>query len=339
MVAKEGASTPSNNESSTPRGEGYLKRFQQRKPSNISAGYDNYDGRSPRSEATFDSPSYYDNESFLFAGNSIANGNVQTPSSFRPQRPQMTPRRVLHQSPKKKKPSSHPARPVTNARIPKNIRIDYTGQPVGPLKNPKAIRSPTRPPPPSGVNARKAMRSPRVDKKQKPSILANFRPLRSKDKTNPLLTKEGRDESNSRNQAKSSRNAPYRPPAINPRQVNRNTKEARVPTKLSSPMAMADAKRKAREMGQREPPQMAQSPDSENNDKYASSQKEDRYDSVYSQQSRDTYDETLGETADEELARDETFSTVDGKSISTKNYQPPDIKKIENFLKWNMQNC
>lgn len=329
MVAKD-QPTPRNNGPSTPKGASYLKRFQQQRPSNI-------DALSPQSEATFDSPSYdekqstyyenqstcYENQSYLF-GNTPANGNAQTPASYRPQRPQMTPRRVLRNSPKSPAPvpSIHGARPKASAKIPRNIRIDHTGKPVGPLKNPKAVRSSTRQPPPQGVNARKSLPSPRKQTKkaaQKQSMLANFKKKGSKDKATPLLSNETRDESNSRKQGKTSRNGPYRPPGINTRQNTSETKEVRVPTQLSSPMAVANAKKKARAMGRREPPQMAQSMDSDiNNDKYASSQKEDRYDSVYdSQESRGTFDETIGDTIDEELAPDETYS-MDGKSLVTK---------------------
>ncbi len=317
MVAKE-KPTPRNNGPSTPRGGSYLKRFQQQRPSNI-------DAVSPRSEATFDSPSYYENQSYLF-GNTPANGNAQTPSSYRPQRPKITPRRVLRKSDGSPAPipSIHGARPTVGAKIPKNIRIDHTGKPDGPLKNPKAIRLPT-PPPPTGVDARKPFRSPRKQTKktsQKSSALANFKKMRSKDKAMPLLSNERRDESNSRNHARTSRNGPYRPPGTNAREINRQAEEMSVPTKVTSPMAVAEAKKKARAMGRREPPQMAQSMDSDhNNDKYASSQKEDRYDSVYSPESRDTFDDTIvdtiGDTIDEELAPDETYS-MDEKSKFTK---------------------
>ncbi len=329
MVAKEKL-IPHTSASSSRPGGNYLKRFQNQRPSTREGDYNGYRG-SQMSPGSPRSPSGRSE------GTSYAESRSDD-SEYMPKRPQMTPRRVLHKGKKAPESPKDSSRRSNIIKGPRSMEPDdYTEISELAVKIPRAQRSP-RKTPASPRRTKPTTKEQRVEKTSKKVAkpAKSNRTTREKAKAKPLLPGERREKVPTKGAPKSARTA-YKPPPVDVIGIQRQPRTKKVPPPMSpTPLAIADAKRKARnETGRRSTIDDSHSIDSGSlrRDKYsleedsstsrhrdpmeqnrnfglsATEQSESAYDSAYAESAytdgiytegtrdtRDTFDDTVGDT-------------------------------------------
>lgn len=237
-------------------------------------------------------------------------------SSYRPTRPQMTSRRA--------------ARPSRLSKIiqgPTSMTSDedYSEASEAAVKIPRAVRSPRAPATPRTTHKETRKGQQRGERSSK-KVVKPAKSKGTKEKSKPLLSKERKNEARPRLQPK--RRTDYKPPpleVIGVQTQQPRTKGRRAPPMSPTPLAIADAKKKARaESGRRGTINSSGSIDSDkmrkdkysldggsssgtslNRDpmmqhrtsQYATDQSEGAYtEGLMTRDTRDTYDDTVGGT-------------------------------------------
>lgn len=334
MVTKEDALLPRDDES-VPRTKQNKYRNKFLRPSKIVTEYNRPSSppQSPRSPSSM----------------SGITEDESRDDKYRPQRPQMTPRRVLRAKPKSSEPTSHTGipkevtspRPAVSGRTSAAVKHPTAGKPAKSGKSQKSARTKSKTRTPRSKKAQKSEKrsekksdSTKTPKARGSSMPKRTRPVLSPRSTKgePLLSQQHpRVAANGRTKQKSSLyRQTYNPPSIDSADVKKQAKNQDVSLGLTSPLALAAAKRKARaEMeGRREPPDFTYSIDSYSmqKDKYVlegpithrdpaleneTMDQSEYTDGVFSDTTRDftakdTYEDTVGnDTLDEMMG---TFS-------------------------------
>ena len=376
MVVKDGVNArnesprnESRNESSPKARGNYLKRFQDQRPSNIPSKipsninidcYHNFKPRSPPRSPRFKNTSQADSRSDTsyrpkrpqMSPRRVPPSNITTDcyhnfeprsrpnsprfkiksqadsrsdASHRPQRPQMSPRRVPRKGTTRPEQSAQSTRSTMAVKNSRPMSDESSAKSSAAVKTQRSTRKPV-----TASKSKQKKTDPIPEKKQALKTTQKSRKSKgsqAKAKSTPLLSEERRDESDTKTRQKISHHAAYTPPALDPMRTKRQSKaegkeDIRVSPVLSSPLAAAETKRKARAgMGRREPPDISYSIDSDTirEDKYifesesrasedpvmqnrtiksTTDQSEGTYTGgTYTEYSRDTYNDTdIGDT-------------------------------------------